>query len=1055
MIFSAARILPVLLAGLTTCLSVAQPAPVWRRLLPPGTHSVPASDAKRTYSVLLSVPIPSQQSAPGKARLLAGDRVLAEKTLHTGDPDLYTLVRGAGVVRLELAVPAAVQVVDLGAAPQLEAEPNNTWQTANPLELGKTVWASGDEAPYIPAELSTKIEANPHEDWFRFSWSGSKPQLVYFSLDVLDRDNIPVDVSVHRESGGQLKEYSEGEDPVTIPHEVQALPGNKFTTRLLREPGNYYIRVKLTHPFYRLQTRVMEAPPYADPRKAVQTAVDYLVGAGDSWHANTPRRGGLFNRVASNHQETTLCVACHATHFTQRAQLYALRKGYPVHYPDQLSFLAERFYNNPRPFYGFEAEGAVWSRVISASANVLGRMSHLLQIYENELTHDPRPAYHNGVGGYLSLYYKNRTKLPGDETNGNTPLVSTYEVAWYAWESSKDASIAALLAQDHEIKNVIDLCYQTLALAAVDRKQYADKIAKNAERILQLQRPDGQWSARFDESSHPVEFQTGHALWALHAAGIPRENPQVAKGLAFLLRRQQPFGGWLDPLQSYENFRTPFRETQMAVLALSAYYPAEAGEARWGTNPAGPIDTLEALNGVWSTPEPARLREIEALTTVPEPMYRAQALETLGRLGRSESLPVIAARMDDPSKLVQRAAAWAMRQVYNRRPEAASPTLSSLLQSQDERARWSATRVFATHFAALAKRDEFAPLLARRMSDSNPAIAIQAIKAAWQYWYWTPSLASREILEDAVLAAMAKPQHAWVERNLKEAVYNIADENIRYLYNNWVPGLARPEDRERVIRGRLAIEDRLANKFAKVLEGSDKQQIRWLLAGLSEFELRRGDVYDPSADRTTVFPGVYNRIGNDVEQIVFFGASNDRVAKALAPHLQSSDPEVRRLALLAGQMLRDAAFGEVSKAAGPPQGARDPILAAVKAAQPAPAVRSGGSGGSRARPGTAKPDDDYFRGYVEPVLTTRGKDGQACVHCHASHTLFNATLTTAKNVINLDDPESSLILVKPTSSAESEGVVNASKTAHGGGVRFEKGSPEYNTILNWIRGTKP
>ncbi len=1050
-----------LLARALLCLSFLVPvlaqspqasAP-WRRLLPPGEHLLPAPSPKNTYSVLVSVPIPGEQPNPALVRLKTATSVLAEKQLHAGDADLYTLIHGGPSIRVELAAPAAVQIVDLGLNPPLEAEPNNSWQSANPLELGKTVWGSGDEAPYIPAAITHKIEPNPHEDWFRFEWRGARPQLLYFALELLDRDNLPVDVSVHHAVNGQIKEFSDGEDPVTIPHEVQALAGNKFTTRVLKDPGTYYIRIKLTHPFYRLRTQVQDAPPYSQPQQAVQTAIDYLIGAGDSWHANTPRRGGVFHRVASNHQETTLCVACHATHFTQRAQLYALRNGYKVNYPHQLSFLAERFYNNPRPFYGFEADGAVWSRVISASANVLSRMSHLLSIYEKELTGDPRPAYHSSIGAYLKLYYKERVKLPGDETNGNTPLVSTYEVGWYAWENTRDPQLAALLEQDHEIKNTIDLCYQTLALAAIDKARHADKIRKNAERILQLQRPDGQWSARFDEKSFPVEFQTGHALWALHAAGIPRDNPQVAKALAFLLSRQQNFGGWLDPLQTYENFRTPFRETQMAVLALSAYYPDTASGPRWGAVPAGPIKSLEDLNAIWNAPDSPRLREIEALTTVAEPLLRAQALETLGRFGRLDSLPVIAARLDDPSKLVMRAAAWAMRQIYSRRPEAPAAPLLKALDSGSERERWAATRVFATHFAALAKRDEFAAPLAKRISDRSPAVAIQAVKAAWQYWYWTPSLPARESLEDAILAAMAMPQHPWVERNLKEAAYNLADENIRYLYNNWVPGLAKPEDRERAIRGRLAIEDRLATKFAKVLESGNPQQQKWLLAGLSEFELRRGDVYDPTADRSTTFPGIYNRIGNDVEQIVFFGPANDKMAKALAPLLRSEDPEIRRLALLAGQMLRDASFGEVSRLAGPPSTARDPILQAVKDAQPKP-TRSA-SGGGRARPGTARPDDDYFRGYVEPVLTTRGKDGQACVHCHTSHTLFNATLTTARNVINLEDPEASLILVKPTSSAESEGVVNASKTAHGGGVRFEKGSPEYNTILNWIRGTKP
>ena len=116
--------------------------------------------------------------------------------------------------------------------------------------------------------------------------------------------------------------YYEGEDPVALPHEVQALPGNKFTARILREPGAYYIRVAANHPEFKLRTRVYDPPPYADPRQAVQTAVDFIMAAGDSWHANTPRRGGIFDRVANVHQETSLCVACHPTHFSQRAQLY-------------------------------------------------------------------------------------------------------------------------------------------------------------------------------------------------------------------------------------------------------------------------------------------------------------------------------------------------------------------------------------------------------------------------------------------------------------------------------------------------------------------------------------------------------------------------------------------------------------------------------------------------------------------------------------------------------------------------------------------------------------
>jgi glutaredoxin len=91
---------------------------------------------------------------------------------------------------------------------------------------------------------------------------------------------------------------------------------------------------------------------------------------------------------------------------------------------------------------------------------------------------------------------------------------------------------------------------------------------------------------------------------------------------------------------------------------------------------------------------------------------------------------------------------------------------------------------------------------------------------------------------------------------------------------------------------------------------------------------------------------------------------------------------------------------------------------------------------------------------VEPILTRRGRDGYACVHCHATHTLFNGTFSTALNVVDQANPENSLILRKPTSSSETEGVAGSATLAHGGGIRFTKDSPEYATILEWIKGAK-
>lgn len=745
----------------------------------------------------------------------------------------------------------------------------------------------------------------------------------------------------------------------------------------------------------------------------------------------------------------------------------------------QVQFLSERFYNNPRPFYGFEAQGAVWARMISAPANVLGRMSHLMSIFEDQITGERRAGYHEGIAKYLDLYYAGRDKLPGDETNGNTPLVSAHEVAWYAWTETKDARLAEWIAKG-EVKNMIDLCYQTLALADIDREKYREQIAKNAARILSLQRPSGQWSMKFEANQPEVEFQTGHALWALHDAGIPVTNPQVPKAIDYLMKRQQDFGGWMDPLQSFENFRTPFRETQMAVVALSSYFPIEGRAKGWNSPKieklsSDPVEMLEQLDNVWDTPSPDVVTQIRVAAGSADILICQAAIEAMGRIG--DRYPVSAER-GDPSKLEQRTAAWATRQQASRHDD--FPGISSLAPASDwalwgmnsagervllknnDRERWGATRVFSQHFSELAKRPDFANALAKLVDDPVVTIRMNAIKGLWQFWFWTPDVATKSMIEDTLLAALGKPQSEWVQENLRHAIYNLADENIRYLYNNWVPLMGRAEDREKAIRGRLAVESRLATKFATVLEQGSVTQKKALLQALTELPLRRGDIYDLETDLGKKAPPVYNRIGNDIEQIAFFGDSADRLSRVLLPLLDSNDPELRRLAEQAAILVRDVKFPDVSRIAGPSGDQTKAFTAKVEAMPeaievahilkpPPPMARARVNGAPQVR---VKLDEAFFRGYVEPILMKRGKDGYACVHCHASHTLFNATYGTVMNVVDTSDPENSLILRKPTSTAESEGVAGSTTLAHGGGVRFQKGSPEYVTILQWIKGAK-
>jgi hypothetical protein len=412
--------------------------------------------------------------------------------------------------------------------------------------------------------------------------------------------------------------------------------------------------------------------------------------------------------------------------------------------------------------------------------------------------------------------------------------------------------------------------------------------------------------------------------------------------------------------------------------------------------------------------------------------------------------------------MVQRTAAWAVRQTYSRHEETPSSDLLAALQSPDDRMRWGATRVFAQHFSTLARRPEMAAALLKLNGDPAVSVRMMAIKGSWQLWFWTPDATVKSNIEDALLAQMTKPQEPWIESNLHDAIYNLADENIRYLYNNWVPLLGQEADRERAIRGRLAIEAQLANKFAAVLDSGSDQEKKELLHFLTEFPLRRADVYDLNANLDTVAPPRYNRIGNDIEQIAFFGQSAEHFAHSLRPLFDSADPETRRLAAQAALLVRDTRFAAVNRIAGPmgpevhmvmakvqtmPEGAE--VALALK--PPAPTKRVATVSPAHLKP-TAKLDEAYFHDRVQPILWRTGKDGYACAQCHQSHAIFQATYETALRVVDPAHPEDSLILRKPTSNSEAEGIPG--ELAHGGGVRFTKESPEYATILAWIKGAK-
>ncbi len=110
-----------------------------------------------------------------------------------------------------------------------------------------------------------------------------------------------------------------------------------------------------------------------------------------------------------------------------------------------------------------------------------------------------------------------------------------------------------------------------------------------------------------------------------------------------------------------------------------------------------------------------------------------------------------------------------------------------------------------------------------------------------------------------------------------------------------------------------------------------------------------------------------------------------------------------------------------------------------------------------------------FRRKVFPLFYQGGEDGQSCARCHANHTILRiaepnehapgedpliVNYNSALKVVNLGDPESSLILRKPRSPQGQGGPDPSSLTGltHVGGPRWENTEhPAYRAILDWVR----
>jgi hypothetical protein len=866
------------------------------------------------YAITLGVKNPAQLQGSDAVRLTVNDAQgeVASKWLHTADLDFYLTLRprAAGPVTVSLSsassaknpeISATLSKILQGSAGMpgrfaavtrgvIAAAPNGTWQNAQPFELGQTIFGSDDERPYAPSKSEDGYAAMLKGfQWFRFTFRGKEPRLVYFVLNVTDRD-VPLDLDIFqaaKDASGKpdVVPFSAGEFAYQV-EATQNYPGlYKFRTRILQPGQEYYVRVAANHPAYQLHAYQYHVPPNTDPHEAVRAGMDFLVNMGDSWLSNTPRRGAVALRTVMQHSETQLCIACHPTQFTTRGYLKAVQNGYAPTQRAGLEFLTDRIYNNPRPLYG--EPNTNWVRVIYTARTEASRLPLIAHAFEQNVTHDPpRENFDLPYANFLKIHYKGLTVMPGDEADGCEPDVSPFEIALQSWQTfnlayNETRNRDWLTERDHveslalpdEPKNVIDLNWKIQLLSALGREKYSSQISALISKLYEYETPEGAWPYPFDKKAKPADFVSYHAVLALAEAGRrPETDEHLARAVKAMLAAQRPEGSWEgDPV--YQGFNTPFRATQFAVMALSTLYPGTTRAKNWdAAYPAPPTVLatndvpllLEQLDQYWDlAPEPVLLQIRKVLAESDQPLAREAAARALGHMADPGALAVLIKGLGDPAKMVQTTSAYALRMVLSRRQKVAPQgraMLAAALESPDPRTRWGAARVFNQHFRSLTGDRNLLAALERALNDPVPYVRFEAAGGLWRWYYWqVDQPAVRRGTLEALATRLNTESDEMVRRGLKESIYDLLDENTGYL-SAWVRASSNDEDKDRINTGYEAVVRDQAQVLSKVLRQATPLGREGILTALWDFHIRHYALPALKADTVSIgLPAVLTR----------------------------------------------------------------------------------------------------------------------------------------------------------------------------------------------------
>jgi hypothetical protein len=687
---------------------------------------------------------------------------------------------------LEVPFRAEVKPLMLGTSTRnmtLELEPNNSIAEAQSVVIGASggdenhhITGSADDIEYFDNGLVTK---GVGDDWFRVEFRGRMPKLFTASLLLPD----PMVVARMRVFTADGKEFKDGQNANERVHQQLEEHRTAITRRL--EPGkSYYLVVEANSPGYEVELRVRDLAPYTDPRKAVRQAMYDHMTQVHAWLLNRPRGASVDRRIRDTGSLLgSICMSCH-TQSSIWGPAVPVLQGYPLETTHNLRQLMNTMYECLRPTNTLvEAANNTSLAPLDLGDGPAGTRAAGFNVVMAEMLTPPKRLHSTQqvrtANFMLQSADPSGINAAGPGSNYGQAVVYRFAgtILERAWRDTKNPKYFEALEEKARLlldlkprfvddpANRVEFFRKVFPYAGHKlEKQILEQLHADEQVLRKLQRKEGCWGFEIavGATGDCDPAPTALALTALAALGFDDRDAAVARGVKWLLAKQDLYGRW------NHSALTGFVTTAYVEHALARLYPMKSAPPdarRFRARPEeSTLDTIARFRAMAQLGLDPQDRQYvpQVLEGVAHPVaaVRYHAQIALGALRDDRAVTAQLAGLNDPVKMVREAARWGLRQTLLD-DRGWDYVFEAAAQGTDAQREGVAGALVMRADAVMPRSavgfGRLAAALDRMMNeDASPAVRAWATRAAWNWWIY--NLPVRGALNAAVMRALERPE---------------------------------------------------------------------------------------------------------------------------------------------------------------------------------------------------------------------------------------------------------------------------------------------------------